>query len=131
MRPIGPILEVAMLNRRSFLKTSSLLALAPTVPGFLARTARAAEPKRDERVLVVVQMDGGNHALNTIVPFKDPNYAKLRPKLKIAEKDAVKIADGVGLHSQLRSLDKLREAGQLAAIAGVGYPNPNRSHFRS
>ncbi len=120
-----------MLHRRSFLKTSSLLALAPTVPGFLARTARAAEPKKDERVLVVVQMDGGNDALNTVVPFKDPNYAKLRPRLKVNEKDAVKLTDGVGLHPQLRSLDKLRESGQLAVIAGVGYPNPNRSHFRS
>src|SRR3954469_25494334 len=109
-----------MIHRRSFLKSSSLLALAPTVPGFLARTARAAEPKRDERVLVVVQMDGGNDALNTVVPFKDPSYAKLRPKLKIAEKDAVKIADGVGLHPQLRALDKLRDAGQLGLIAGVG-----------
>jgi uncharacterized protein (DUF1501 family) len=120
-----------MLNRRNFLKTSSLLALAPTVPGFLARTARAAEPKRDDRVLVVVQMDGGNDALNTVIPLSDSNYAKLRPKLKIAEKDAVKLADGVGLHPQLRALDKLRESGQLAVIGGVGYPNPNRSHFRS
>src|SRR5262245_26710747 len=124
-------MEFAMLNRRHFLKTSSLLALAPTVPGFLARTARATEPRRDERVLVVVQMDGGNDALNTVIPFKDPNYATLRTRLKINEKDAVKLADGVGLHPQLRSLDKMRESGQLAVVAGVGYPNPNRSHFRS
>src|SRR5437773_4426614 len=120
-----------MFTRRGFLKTSSLLALAPTVPLFVARTVWAAEPAKDKRVLVVVQLDGGNDALNTIVPHGDPNYAKLRPRLKVAAKDAVKVADGVGLHPQLRPLDKLLQAGQLAAIAGVGYPNPNRSHFRS
>ncbi|MFL5339241.1 MAG: DUF1501 domain-containing protein, partial [Gemmataceae bacterium] len=119
------------MNRRDFLKASSLLALVPTVPGFLARTARAAEPKKAQRVLVVVQLDGGNDALNTIVPHGDPNYAKLRPRLKIDPKNAVKLTDAVGLHPQLRSLDKLLQAGHLAAIPGVGYPNPNRSHFRS
>src|SRR5260221_11050399 len=120
-----------MQSRRDFLKSSALLALAPMVPGFLARTARAATPAKAQRVLVVVQLDGGNDALNTIVPHGDLNYAKLRPRLKINPKDAVKLTDAVGLHPQLRPLDTLLQAGQLAAIPGVGYPNPNRSHFRS
>src|SRR5262245_14713224 len=119
-----------MLSRRTFLQ-SSLLALSPTVPLFVARTARAAEPGKDRRVLVVVQLDGGNDALNTIVPHADPNYAKLRPRLKIQAKDVIKLTDEIGLHPQLRPLDKLLQGGQLAAIPGVGYPNPNRSHFRS
>ena len=120
-----------MPSRREFLKSAALLALAPTVPGFLARTARAATPKKGQRVLVVVQLDGGNDALNTIIPHSDPQYAKVRQRLRIAPKDALKLTDAVGLHPQLRPLDKLLQAGQLAAIPGVGYPNPNRSHFRS
>src|SRR5439155_17715351 len=68
---------------------------------------------------------------NTIVPLAEPNYAKLRPRLRINPKDTVKLTNAVGLHPQLRPLDKLLQAGQLAAIPGVGYPNPNRSHFRS
>jgi uncharacterized protein (DUF1501 family) len=120
-----------MLTRRTFLKTTSLLALAPTLPGFLAKTARAADPMRDGRVLVVVQLDGGNDALNTVVPHADPQYVKLRPTLKIAAKDVVKINDTVGLHPSLKPLDALLQQGQLAVIPGVTYPNPNRSHFRS
>jgi uncharacterized protein (DUF1501 family) len=120
-----------MLTRRAFLKTSSLLALAPTVPVFLARTAKAASPGRDRRVLVVVQLDGGNDALNTVVPHADPNYARLRPRLKIAPKELLRLNDGLGLHPSLKPLDKLWQAGQLAVVPGVGYPNPNRSHFES
>jgi uncharacterized protein (DUF1501 family) len=120
-----------MLTRRTFLKTSPLLALAPTLPAFLARTARAAEAARDARVLVVVQLDGGNDALNTVVPHADPEYARLRPRLKLAGQDLVKITDGVGLHSSLKPLAGLLEKGQLAVAPGVGYPNPSRSHFRS
>src|SRR5947209_7655453 len=120
-----------MLTRRTFLRSSSLLALAPTVPAFLARTASAAGPDRDGRVLVVVQLDGGNDGLNTLVPLANDEYKKLRPKLKIADKDTVKIGDGFGLHPSFRPADKLIKAGQLLAMPGVGYPNPNRSHFES
>jgi uncharacterized protein (DUF1501 family) len=120
-----------MLNRRTFLKSSSLLALAPTVPVFVTRTARAAETAKDSRVLVVVQLDGGNDALNTLVPLKNETYQKLRPRLKIADKDAFKLSDEFGLHPSFRQADKLIKAGHLLAIPGVGYPNPNRSHFES
>lgn len=119
-----------MLTRRTFLQ-SSLLALAPTVPLFVARTAGAAEPRKDDRVLVVVQLDGGNDALNTIVPFSDPEYAKLRPKLKVDPKSLLKLNDSLGLHPSLKPLDKLWQTGELVVVPGVGYPNPNRSHFES
>ena len=119
-----------MLSRRHFLQ-SSLLALAPTVPVFVARTAQSAQTGTDRRVLVVVQLDGGNDALNTIIPHADPSYAKLRPTLKIDPKNVVKVTDEVGLHPSLRPLDKLLQAGQLGVLPGVGYPNPNRSHFAS
>src|SRR5258707_9148560 len=120
-----------MLTRRSFLQSSSLLALAPAVPLFVSRSLAGATPDRDARVLVVVEVDGGNDALNTVVPFADPSYAKLRPRLKHNPKNLVRLNDTLGLHPSLRPLDKLLQAGQLAVIPGVGYPNPNRSHFRS
>jgi uncharacterized protein (DUF1501 family) len=120
-----------MLTRRTLLRSTPLLALAPTLPAFLLKTARAAETRRDARVLVVLQLDGGNDALNTIVPHGDPEYAKLRPQLKLAAKDLVKVTDAVGLHSSLKPLAPLLEKGHLAVIPGVGYPNPSRSHFRS
>ena len=120
-----------MLTRRTFLKTASVLALAPTLPGFLAKTARAADPMRDGRVLVVVQLDGGNDALNTVVPHADPEYAKVRPTLKVAPRNLVKITDAVGLHPSLKPLDGLLQQGQLAVLPGVTYPNPSRSHFNS
>src|SRR6516162_4634968 len=119
-----------MLTRRVFLQSTSLFALAPTVPLFLARSVRGASAK-DGRVLVVVQFDGGNDSLNTIVPHADPEYAKHRPRLKIERGRVVKVSDALGLHPSLKPLDKLLQAGQLAVIPGVGYPNPNRSHFES
>src|SRR5262245_27788856 len=120
-----------MFSRRDFLARSSLLALAPTVPGFLARTARAAAPGRDERLLVVVELDGGNDGLNTVVPFRDANYPKYRPTLRQAKDSLVKVNDEVGLHPSLRGLDKLLDAGRLCVVQGVGYPNPSRSHVVS
>ncbi len=120
-----------MLTRRSFLQSSSLVALSATVPLFVSRSVRAAAPDRDARVLVVVEMDGGNDALNTVVPHADAEYARLRPKLKLDPKRLVKVTDAVGLHPALRPLDKLLSDGRLAVLPGVGYPNPNRSHFES
>ena len=78
-----------------------------------------------------MQLDGGNDALNTVVPFADPEYAKLRPKLKQDPKRLVKLNDSTGLHSAFKSLDKLWDGGRLVVLPGVGYPNPNRSHFES
>src|SRR2546426_6746748 len=124
-----------MFSRREFLRTSlqtsSLIALAPTIPGFLAHAARAAEPARDGRVLVVIQLDGGNDGINTVVPFADEGYAKHRKVLRLPKDRLVKVNDKVGLHPFLSDAGKLLEAGQLAIVQGVSYPNPNRSHFRS
>src|SRR5438270_12867886 len=120
-----------MFARRDFLKSSALVALAPTVPGFLARTARAAQPQRDGRVLVVIQLDGGNDGINTVVPFKDEGYAKYRKSLRLQADRLVKADGTVGLHPSLAEFGKLLEKGQLAVVQGVGYPNPNRSHFES
>jgi uncharacterized protein (DUF1501 family) len=120
-----------MHSRRDFLKRASLVAFAPTVPGFLARTARAAQPERDGRVLVVLQLDGGNDGINTVVPFPDEGYAKHRTALRLPKDRLVKVSEAVGLHPAMGAAGKLLEQGQLAIVQGVGYPNPSRSHFRS
>jgi uncharacterized protein (DUF1501 family) len=120
-----------MLTRRSFLKSSALVALAPTVPLFVSNGARAAGVDKDSRVLVVLQLDGGNDALNTLVPLKSSEYKKLRPTLSIAPDDTLKLTDEFGLHSAMRPAQKLIRDGELLAVQGVGYPNPSRSHFES
>jgi uncharacterized protein (DUF1501 family) len=124
-----------MLTRRDFLarslKTSTLLACAPAVPQFLAATARAAEPDKDGAILVVLEMGGGNDGLNTVVPFNDDLYHKARPTLRLNKKDVIKINDHVGLHNAMSGLQPMINDGALAIVQGVGYPNPDRSHFES
>jgi uncharacterized protein (DUF1501 family) len=126
-------------TRRDFLRTglgsSTLLACGLSVPAFLARTANllAAESKTAPtgRVLVVLQLDGGNDGLNTVVPYADDAYLKHRPRLHIPATNLHKIDDRMGLHPALTGLSELLQAGRLAIVQSVGYPNPNRSHFES
>ncbi len=120
-----------MLTRRQMLERSLLLSLSPVVPAFLARAAQAAQAERDRRILVVIQLEGGNDGLNTVVPYRDENYARLRPKLKVETDRLIKLGDEVALHPSLEPLGKLFDDGRLSVVQGVGYPNPNRSHFRS
>jgi uncharacterized protein (DUF1501 family) len=120
-----------MLSRRDFLSRSALVALAPTVPLFLARSLRAAAPERDGRVLVVVQLGGGNDGLNTVVPFKDDGYLKSRKALRLPENRLLKIDGQTALHPALGDAMKLLQSRRLTIAQGVGYPNPNRSHERS
>jgi uncharacterized protein (DUF1501 family) len=124
-----------MFSRREFLetsfRTSTLVALAPTIPDFLAQTARAAQPTRDGRILVVVQLNGGNDGINTVVPFTDEGYAKYRKVLRLPTNRLHKITKEVGLHPAMADSAELLESGRLAIVQGVGYPNPNRSHFKS
>jgi uncharacterized protein (DUF1501 family) len=118
-------------SRRDFFRVLPVISLAPTVPGFIARLAQASTPERDGRILVVIQLDGGNDGLNTVVPFADDAYAKNRKTLKIPRKELIKLSDGIGLHPAMRQAGKLVESERLGIIPGVGYPNPNRSHFAS
>jgi uncharacterized protein (DUF1501 family) len=120
-----------MHSRRDFLQRASLVALAPTVPAFLAQTARAAAPARDARVLVVIQLDGGNDGINTVVPFADEGYAKSRRALRLPKGQLVKVNDEVGLHPAMGEAGRLLESHRLTIVQGVGYPNPSRSHFES
>ncbi|HTU89408.1 MAG TPA: DUF1501 domain-containing protein [Gemmataceae bacterium] len=124
-------------SRRDFLRagvgSSTLLACGLSVPTFLARTANAfaGSPASGGRVLVVLQLDGGNDGLNTVVPYGDDNYRKHRPHLQVAKNQVLRIDDHMGLHPALTGLSPLLQKGQLAVVQSVGYPNPNRSHFES
>lgn len=125
-------------TRREMLRlglgSSALLACGPTVPRFLARSASAmanGSASAKGRILVVVQLDGGNDGLNTVVPYRDAEYRKRRPKLAIPAAEIKKVDDRIGLHPQLEAFAKLLEQHKLAIVQSVGYPNPNRSHFDS
>lgn len=123
-----------MITRRQLLSralgASSLVALGPVVPRFLARTAQAAAPGKDN-ILVVVELAGGNDGINTVVPYADDLYHKVRPTLRQAREAVIRLDDHVGLHPALAGLRPMWEAGQLAVVQGVGYPNPDRSHFEA
>ncbi len=135
--------EMTLRTRREFLRSTVLTgALSWTVPSFLANTfsalqadaaskATQAETGRDGSILVVLQMAGGNDGLNTVVPFANDHYHRARPRLALDEKRILRINDTLGFHENLAGFKELYDAGQLAVIQGVGYPNPNRSHFRS
>jgi uncharacterized protein (DUF1501 family) len=128
-----------LTNRRRFLQSSlsagGLVSWGLAAPGFLARTAAAApdaaKPGARDTVLVVLELTGGNDGLNTVIPFKDPEYAKLRPTLKQSADQVKKINDELGLHPSLDGMAKLLEDNALCVVQGVGYPNPDQSHFRS
>jgi uncharacterized protein (DUF1501 family) len=82
-------------------------------------------------VLVVLQLSGGNDALNTVIPYSDPLYFDNRPNVRIPEDQVLPINDQIGLHPTMGPLKALYDEGKVAIIQGIGYPNPNRSHFRS
>lgn len=128
-------------TRRSFLRGSLLGgALNWTVPSFVAETfdalVRAAEGQPgagslDQPILVILQLAGGHDGLNCLVPFGNDHYRKARPQLALDANKVLKLDDQCGLAPELKPLRGLFDAGQLSIVQGVGYPNPNRSHFRS
>src|SRR5438874_386527 len=124
-----------MSTRRDFLKASTLLGFGATVPTFLGRTALAApatgQPGSKDTILVVVQLTGGNDGLNTVIPFKDPDYAKLRPTIGVKKDEVKKLTDSLGLHPAMGELAARPDDRALCVVQGVGYPNPSQSHFRS
>src|SRR5262249_22486969 len=115
--------------------TGTMVSWGLTVPTFLSRTAAATldatKPGAKETILVVIELTGGNDGLNTVIPFKDEQYAKLRPTLRIPTAQIRKINDEIGLHPSLAGLADLLQEQALCVVQGVGYPNPNQSHFRS
>lgn len=123
-------------NRREFLRqvgAAGVISLGVAPPRFLARAAQASPPPAsvDQRILVMIQLAGGNDGLNTLIPHGDDAYYKARPGIGIAKNQVLRINDQVGLHPRLTGLKELYDEGRLAIIQGVGYPQPDRSHFRS
>src|SRR6516162_75469 len=123
------------MNRRDFLKTTSLVALGSSVPAFLSKTAAQApasdRPGARDTILVVVQMTGGNNGLNTVIPFRDDAYRRARPTLQQPAGQIHRINDDIGLHPAMNALSGLLQDNALCVVQGVGYPNPSQSHFRS
>lgn len=119
-----------MSSRRDFIKTSSLATCSMMLPGFLFNQQCASNTYKGKK-LVIIQLSGGNDGLNTFVPYSNDNYYRQRQHLAIQQKDVLQIADGIGLNKELEGLRGIFDAGDLSLLHAVGYPNPNRSHFRS
>jgi uncharacterized protein (DUF1501 family) len=132
-----------LTTRRDFLRTTLLGgALSWTVPSFVANTFGALHAQadgaltqittgKDGPILILIQLAGGNDGLNTIVPYTNDFYYQARPTLGIKGDQVLKLSDTLGLNPAMTGFKSLFDAGRLSVVNGVGYPNPNRSHFRS
>jgi uncharacterized protein (DUF1501 family) len=133
--------ETMSITRRDFLRATALLGLTPMPRVLLSAAERVAAD--DDRILVVLELTGGNDGLNTVIPFEDPVYHASRPSLAIGKERALALVEGgggeaggpgaaeLGFHPSMSALRDLYREGAVAVIQGVGYPNPSRSHFRS
>ena len=119
------------MQRRDFIKQSSLASSLMFVPSFVKACESLAQNNLGYKKLVIIQLSGGNDGLNTIVPYKNDIYYKSRPALSIPENNIIKATDELGFHPSLSPLKNLYDKGYLSIINNVGYPNPVRSHFRS
>ncbi|MEZ5990317.1 MAG: DUF1501 domain-containing protein [Planctomycetota bacterium] len=119
------------LTRRAFLgRTGLSLAAVPGLGLLPGLDSLCVLPAAGTRCLVMLELAGGNDGLNTVIPFEDPAYHAARPVLRVREGQHA-LEDGVALHPRLGRLAELYKEGSLAVVEGVGYPSPNRSHFRS
>lgn len=120
-------------NRRDFIRHSTLASASLLIPRFL----KAFQPATNiivppgNKTLVVIQMSGGNDGLNTVIPYRNDDYYRLRPSLGIKRTDALSLNDELGLNPVMTAMKGLYDNGSMAIINNVGYPNPDRSHFRS
>ena len=126
------------ITRRDLLKGGGMIAVGLVAPSWLSAIARADvlraakgfKPAGDT-ILVVCQLSGGNDGLNMVVPYADKNYYTLRPTIGIPDDKVIHLDEHMGLHPAMTGLATLFKEGKVAIIQNVGYPNPNRSHFRS
>ena len=124
-----------MTTRRRFIQaafgSTALVSLSSGVPSVLLGASARTCLNRDEKILVVIQLSGGNDGLNTVIPWADDEYYKNRFTLAIDKSVVSRIDDGIGLHPALSGFSELLDQQRLGIVQGVGYPEPNRSHFES
>lgn len=120
-----------LIKRRTFLQAGSLATASIMLPKFLKAFEEPRLVPPGNKVLVVLQLSGGNDGLNTVIPIRNDIYYKLRPRLGIAKEKALRLTDETGLHPSLTVFRELFDDGSLGILNSVGYPNPDRSHFRS
>lgn len=118
-------------KRKEFIQIGSLATASLMVPKFLKAFEGKSMVLPGNKVVVILQLSGGNDGLNTVIPFRNDLYYKARPKLGIAKDKALAVTDEAGLHPALKGFKELYDDGSLAILNSVGYPNPDRSHFRS
>jgi len=118
------------MNRRTLLKSVSAGLVLPLGLSPL-QSLLAAQATLSGRRLVLIELTGANDGLNTLVPINNDHYHRLRPAIGLNKKDVIAIKDDYALHQSLQPLMNLWEQGELAWIQGLGYPQPNRSHFKS
>jgi uncharacterized protein (DUF1501 family) len=121
------------MDRRRFLKLATSFPLVALAPELMTQVAWGAAPAGASyrKLLLLIELKGGNDGLNMVVPYTNPTYYTLRPKIGIARDQVVQLSDNVGLHPALEPLLPLWKNRELAVLQGVGYPAPNLSHFRS
>ena len=118
-------------KRKEFLQIGSLATASLMLPKFLKALERKDMAPGGNKVVVILQLSGGNDGLNTVIPFRNDLYYKARPRLGIEKTKTLLLTDEVGLHPALSVFKELYDDGSLGIINSVGYPNPDRSHFRS
>lgn len=120
-----------LFKRKEFIQVGSLATASMLVPKFLKAFEGNARVPSGNKVVVILQLSGGNDGLNTVIPVRNDLYYKARPKLGIVKDKAATLTDEVSLHPALTGFKDLYDDGSLAILNNVGYPNPDRSHFRS
>ncbi len=115
------------MKRRTFLKNTGLASAAMWAPSFL----QSIPNRTNGKILIVVQLSGGNDGLNTIVPYRNDKYYELRPDIAIKENEVLRVSDELGFNPAMGDVQALFDEGYVSILNNVGYPNPNRSHFRS
>lgn len=119
------------MKRKNFIQLGSLATGSLMVPNFLKAFEKPSSVPAGNKVVVIIQLSGGNDGLNTVIPVRNDIYFRQRPKLGIKKESALLINDDAGLHPSLTAFRELHDAGSLGILNSVGYPNPDRSHFRS
>jgi uncharacterized protein (DUF1501 family) len=125
--------NIRIATRREFLLQGlGLVGVGASLPNFLVQTALAGpKAQKGDSILVVLQLSGGHDGLSAVVPYNNDDYGRNRRATRIAANEVIKINDQVGMHPNLKELKGLFDAGSFGIVQGVGYPNPNRSHFKS